>query len=89
MWWESVHWQAGHRTLIPALYKELCALYKGEELPLIVLGGVIPEVDHEMLMRDAGVALIIGPGTPVAEAAGRVVDLLFERNRQTLISQLC
>lgn len=72
---------AGHRTLIPALHKELQSLYKGEQLPLLVLGGVIPEVDHEGLLKGSGVAIIIGPGTPVAEAANKVIDLLFEKNR--------
>ena len=69
---------AGHRTLIPALHKALQGLYKGERLPLLVLGGVIPQVDHDVLMRESGVALIIGPGTAVAEAASRVIDLLFQ-----------
>lgn len=72
---------AGHRTLVPALHKELQALYKGEELPLLALGGVIPEVDHERLRKESGVALIIGPGTPVAEVASKVIDSLFERNK--------
>ena len=72
---------AGHRTLIPALHKELQNLYKGEQLPLLVLGGVIPEVDHERLLKEAGVALIIGPGTLVTEAASKVVDMLFERRK--------
>ena len=68
---------AGHRTLVPALYAALCKLYPGRDsMPLIVCGGVIPEQDYKELEEKAGVAAVFGPGTPVAEAAKRVIELI-------------
>jgi methylmalonyl-CoA mutase len=64
---------AGHKTLVPQLIDELKAA-GGDDI-LIVCGGVIPAQDYGFL-TDAGVAAIFGPGTPVPEAAGRVLDLL-------------
>lgn len=68
---------AGHRTLVPALYDALCRLYNGHDsMPLIVCGGVIPEQDYKELEERAGVAAFFGPGTSVAEAAKRVIELI-------------
>ncbi|KAG2182287.1 hypothetical protein INT43_007214 [Umbelopsis isabellina] len=50
---------AGHKTLVPALVKELEKL--GANDKLIVCGGVIPQQDYQFL-RDAGVTSIFGPG---------------------------
>ena len=60
---------AGHLTLVPQLANHLKAA--GREDIVIVVGGVIPEQDHQAL-REAGVAEIFGPGTNVLEAANAV-----------------
>ena len=57
---------AGHLTLVPALRTELDRL--GREDIVIVVGGVVPPDDHEVLRR-AGAAHVFGPGTIIAEAA--------------------
>ncbi len=64
---------AGHLTLVPQLIDAL----KQEQAPDIhvICGGVIPAADHEAL-RGAGVGAIFGPGTPVPEAAARVLALI-------------
>jgi methylmalonyl-CoA mutase len=41
----------------------------------VVVGGVIPAQDYEML-REAGVHAIFGPGTNLVEAAAEVLKLL-------------
>ncbi len=61
---------AGHLTLVPALREELAEL--GREDVMVVVGGVIPPQDFEVL-REAGAAAIFPPGTVIADAA---VDLL-------------
>jgi methylmalonyl-CoA mutase len=61
---------AGHKTLVPAVIAELQRLNRGDIL--VVVGGVIPQQDYEMLYQ-AGAAAIFGPGTVVAKAA---IDLL-------------
>jgi methylmalonyl-CoA mutase len=62
---------AGHKTLIPELIKELRAL-EAEDI-VVIVGGVIPEQDYAEL-EAAGVKLIFGPGTPIPEAARKVLD---------------
>jgi methylmalonyl-CoA mutase len=64
---------AGHRTLIPELVAQLRALGRADIK--VVVGGVIPAQDYEML-RDAGVQAIFGPGTHLVDAAGEVLRLL-------------
>ncbi|KAG2373639.1 hypothetical protein C9374_011928 [Naegleria lovaniensis] len=72
---------AGHRTLVPALVKELeNAGLKGQDRPIIVVGGVIPREDYQELY-EAGVDLIFGPGTKVTDAAEGCVDLLMNKAR--------
>ncbi|MBB3998057.1 methylmalonyl-CoA mutase [Aureimonas pseudogalii] len=61
---------AGHLTLVPALREALER--RGGGRILIVVGGVVPEGDYEVL-RKAGAVLIVPPGTPIARSA---VDLL-------------
>ncbi len=65
----------GHLTLLPQLRAELDRL--GAEDILVILGGVIPDRDHPAL-REAGVSLIFGPGTPILQAAKELLDLLEE-----------
>jgi methylmalonyl-CoA mutase len=67
---------AGHKTLVPELIKALKA--EGGEDILVVVGGVIPPHDYEFLY-DAGVAGIFGPGTPIPESAGKILDALEEK----------
>jgi methylmalonyl-CoA mutase len=62
---------AGHKTLVPQL---IGALKKqGAEEIIVIAGGVIPQQDYAFL-EDQGVALIFGPGTPIPEAARKVLD---------------
>ncbi|MBE7438291.1 MAG: methylmalonyl-CoA mutase [Spirochaetales bacterium] len=64
---------AGHKTLIP----ELLRCLKDEEATdiKVVCGGVIPRQDYPFL-REAGVGLIFGPGTPVKESAAAILTML-------------
>jgi methylmalonyl-CoA mutase len=64
---------AGHLTLVPALREALRAA--GRDDILLVVGGVVPPQDHQELY-DAGVSAIFGPGTVVADAAAKVLDVL-------------
>ena len=64
---------AGHRTLVPALIDHLRDM--GRPDIKVVVGGVIPAQDYEML-REAGVQAIFGPGTNLVDAAGEVLKLL-------------
>ena len=67
---------AGHLTLVPELKEELARLGRPEIL--VVVGGVIPPEDFQAL-RDAGVAAIFTPGSPVPEAAIEVLERLNEQ----------
>ncbi|HIM66051.1 MAG TPA: methylmalonyl-CoA mutase [Acidimicrobiia bacterium] len=64
---------AGHLTLVPELRRELSAL--GRDDMVVVVGGVIPQQDHEALLA-AGAAAIFPPGTVIAEAAVELLDAL-------------
>jgi methylmalonyl-CoA mutase len=64
---------AGHKTLVPELIAQLRALGRADIK--VVVGGVIPSRDYEML-REAGVQAIFGPGTNLVDAAGEVLKLL-------------
>jgi methylmalonyl-CoA mutase len=64
---------AGHKTLVPELIARLRDL--GRPDIKVVVGGVIPAQDYEML-REAGVQAIFGPGTNLVDAAGEVLKLL-------------
>ncbi|GAB6079081.1 methylmalonyl-CoA mutase [Hydrogenophilus thermoluteolus] len=61
---------AGHKTLVPALIEALKAL--GADDIVVFVGGVIPEPDYPFLY-EAGAKAIFGPGTPIPEAAKRVL----------------
>ena len=67
---------AGHKTLVPQIIAELKKL--GREDILVVVGGVIPAQDYDELYRDGAVA-IFGPGTPIATAAIKMMELLNQR----------
>ena len=64
---------AGHLTLVPQIIAELKKL--GREDIVVVVGGVIPAQDYEELYQD-GAAAIFGPGTPVATAAIKMLEIL-------------
>ncbi len=64
---------AGHTTLVPALIAELARL--GAKDVVVVCGGVIPPGDYAAL-EQAGVKAVFGPGTPIVEAAGKVLELI-------------
>ena len=66
---------AGHLTLVPQIIAELKKL--GREDIVVVVGGVIPAQDYEELYQD-GAAAIFGPGTPVATAAIKMLEILAE-----------
>lgn len=65
---------AGHKTLLPALAKELKRL--GRDDIMIVVGGVIPAQDYDFLLKN-GASAIFGPGTPVPVSAKRMLELLM------------
>ena len=66
--------QAGaHLTLLPELRKKLDGAGAGDIR--IVCGGIVPAADLATLER-AGVAAVFGPGTRVADAARRLLELL-------------
>jgi methylmalonyl-CoA mutase len=65
---------AGHLTLVPELKAELQKY--GRDDIMIVVGGVIPQQDFEILYK-AGASAIFPPGTVIAEAA---VSLLQDLN---------
>jgi methylmalonyl-CoA mutase len=67
---------AGHKTLVPQIIAELKKL--GREDIVVVVGGVIPAQDYDELYRDGAMA-IFGPGTPVATAAIKIMEILNQK----------
>ena len=68
---------AGHKTLLPALVKELKDL--GREDIMVVCGGVIPAKDYDYLKAE-GAAAIFGPGTVIPESARHLLELLLKKD---------
>ncbi len=64
---------AGHKTLVPQLIEALKA--EGADDIIVIAGGVIPQQDYAFL-EERGVALIFGPGTPIPDAARKVLDAI-------------
>ncbi len=65
----------GHKTLIPQLIE---CLKKQNALDIkVIVGGVIPEQDHEYLLAQ-GVGAIFGPGSSIPLSALRILELLSE-----------
>lgn len=64
---------AGHKTLVPQLVEAL--KNEGASDIRVVVGGVIPQQDYEMLYQ-AGAAGIFGPGTPIVQSAREVLGLI-------------
>lgn len=67
---------AGHKTLVPQIVNELKKL--GREDIIVIAGGVIPAQDYDALYK-AGAAAIFGPGTPVAYAAVKIMEMLMQK----------
>ena len=65
---------AGHKTLVPAVIEELKKL--GREDIMVIVGGVIPAQDYQYLY-DAGAVAIFGPGTSVAVAGKKILEILL------------
>ncbi len=64
---------AGHLTFVPQLRAALAR--EGGAGIMIAAGGVIPRQDFRALRR-AGVAAIFTPGTPIPQAAARLIEEL-------------
>ena len=64
---------AAHKTLVPMLIEALKE--QNAENILIVCGGIIPEQDIPEL-KSLGVGAVFGPGTNIAKAALKVLDLI-------------
>jgi methylmalonyl-CoA mutase len=69
---------AGHKTLAPQIIRELKAM--GREDIMVIVGGVIPAQDYQFLY-DAGVVGIFGPGTVIADAGIKMLDILIESRK--------
>ena len=69
----------GHKTLVPEVISAL-ADYGREDI-LVIVGGVIPHQDYDVLYEH-GVTGIFGPGTVIADAAGQILDVLIEREKE-------
>ncbi|OLY79694.1 Methylmalonyl-CoA mutase, mitochondrial [Smittium mucronatum] len=70
---------AGHKVLVPKLIEELKAQLNeagdgiGNHNILVIVGGVIPQIDYEFLYK-SGVSAIYGPGTPIPDSAMDLID---------------
>ena len=65
---------AGHKTLVPQAIEALAALDR-EDI-MVVVGGVIPPQDYNFLYQ-AGAVGVFGPGTVVAQAAGKILEIMI------------
>lgn len=70
---------AGHKTLVPAVIDELKKL--GREDIMVIVGGVIPPQDYQFLY-DAGAVAIFGPGTSVAVAGKKILEILLAMHEE-------
>jgi methylmalonyl-CoA mutase len=69
---------AGHKTLVPQVIEELKQL--GRDDIMVIVGGVIPPQDYDFLFK-AGASAVFGPGTVIAEAAIKMLDILIEARK--------
>jgi len=68
---------AGHKTLVPQV---IAALKKqGREDILVIVGGVIPQHDHNFLFK-SGVSNVFGPGSIIAESAIDILKKLIQES---------
>ena len=73
---------AGHKTLVPDTIEALKAL--GRNDIKVVVGGVIPKKDYAFL-EEVGVIGIFGPGSPISEAAIKILTYLIDHQQQDII----
>jgi methylmalonyl-CoA mutase len=74
---------AAHKSLLPALKKELEA--KGAGSILVVAGGVIPPQDYDFLIKESkSCSAIFGPGTRVTDAALQVLSLIPRESQENV-----
>ncbi|MDG1841873.1 MAG: methylmalonyl-CoA mutase [Crocinitomicaceae bacterium] len=66
---------AGHKTLIPEVFKELKSNDRSDIM--VVIGGVIPKKDYDFLY-ECGVFGVFGPGTKISTAAIKILELLIK-----------
>ena len=66
---------AGHKTLVPAVIKEL-EKYGREDI-MVIVGGVVPKQDYPFLL-EKGVTAIYGPGTKISDAAIEILEILLD-----------
>ena len=66
---------AGHKTLVPETIKSL--ENQGRPDIGVIVGGVIPPQDYSFLF-EAGVMGVFGPGTIIAEAATKILNILLK-----------
>jgi methylmalonyl-CoA mutase len=66
---------AGHKTLVPQVINELHKL--GRDDIMVIAGGVIPPQDYDFLYK-AGVVAVFGPGTSVAKAGKKILEILLD-----------
>jgi methylmalonyl-CoA mutase len=66
---------AGHKTLVPQVIEELKKY--GREDIMVIVGGVIPAQDYQLLF-DAGTVAVFGPGTKISDAATKILEILLE-----------
>ncbi|VDP06908.1 unnamed protein product [Soboliphyme baturini] len=69
---------AGHKTLVPAIIKELEKL--GRSDIIVIAGGVIPPQDYQFLY-DNGCAAVFGPGTRVPECALICLEKIMQQRK--------
>jgi len=67
-----------HNTLIPKVVEGLKE-YGAFEDTLVLVGGIIPD-DDKATLREAGVAEVFGPGTPMEETIAFVREHVHERD---------
>lgn len=70
---------AGHKTLVPQVIAELKKL--GREDIMVIAGGVIPSQDYDFLYK-SGVVAIFGPGTSVAKAGLKIMEILIATHKE-------
>ena len=66
----------GHKTLLPQLVEALKKY--GREDIIVIVGGVIPRQDYDYLI-EKGAYAIFGPGTPIPEAAVKIMEEVERR----------
>ncbi|WP_109852057.1 methylmalonyl-CoA mutase [Aquimarina sp. AU58] len=64
----------GHKTLVPQIVEELKKY--GREDIMVIVGGVIPPDDYDVLF-EAGAVAIFGPGTKISDAAITILEILI------------